>query len=58
MDNKLVYLMREINKNIAIESRIYGEFSSKQKYNNIEARYFIHCLFLKMLLKMILLMNI
>lgn len=37
MDNKLVYLMREINKNIAIESRIYGEFSSKQKYNNIEA---------------------
>lgn len=35
MDN-YVALMREINKNISINSRIYGEFANKHRFNNLE----------------------
>ncbi len=31
-----VLLMREINKNISINSRIYGEFATRMKFNSIE----------------------
>lgn len=37
MNDDLVYLMRELNKEISIGNRIYGEFSAKQKYNYIES---------------------
>ncbi len=37
MNDDLVYLMRELNKEISIGNRIYGGFSAKQKYNYIES---------------------